>query len=93
MPLPELQPPGTPFSGPPSQPRGAPASGCLAPLTDTDLYNVQQLQAVDAAIAVLVIDLEGPLQLVLQGAPQHQVQGCHVLQEVDGVVLHREWER
>lgn len=64
---------------------------CLAPRADTDLHNVEQLQAVDTAIAVLIVDLEGPLELVLQGAPQHQVQGCHVLQEVDGVVLHWEW--
>ena len=54
---------------------------------DTALHNVQKLSAVDAAIAILVIDLEGPLELVLQGAPQHEVQGRHVLQEVDGVVL------
>lgn len=59
-----------------------------SPQTDTDLHNVQKLQAVDAAIAVLVIDLEGPLKLVFQGTPQHEVQGSHILQEVNGVVLH-----
>lgn len=87
---------------PPPQPRGPPLEGpglraqqcsrAQAPRADADLHNVEQLQAVDAAVAVLVIDLEGPLQLVFQGAPQHEVQGGHILQEVDGVVLQREWE-
>lgn len=62
--------------------------GQIAHRQDTDLHDVQQLQAVDAAVAVPVIDLEGPPELVLQGAPQNEVQGCHILQEVDGVVLY-----
>ena len=87
VPLPTPRPRGPPSAS--SVPRCPPRPH---PSADTDLHDVQQLLAVDAAIAVLVVDLEGPLELVLQGAPQHKVQGCHVFQEVNGVVLHWGWE-
>lgn len=51
------------------------------------LDDVQQLVAVDAAVAVHVVELEVPAQLVLHLAAHHQAERRHVLHEVYVAVL------
>lgn len=59
----------------------------VLPLLGSNLDDVEQLVSVDAAVAVHVVELEVPAQLVLHLAAHHQAERRHVLHEVDVAVL------
>lgn len=52
----------------------------------TDLDDLQHLHAGDLAVAVQVVHVEGPVQLLLEAAPGGDGQGADELPEVDGAV-------
>lgn len=54
------------------------------------LNNFQQLRFIYAAIPILVIHFECPPQLVFQFPSQDKVQGSHILQKIDGVILEKQ---
>ena len=56
-------------------------------LTHAYFKHMFHFPPVQTAVAIAVVHLEGPLQLVLQLPSEHQVDGGHVLHEVNLVVL------
>lgn len=67
----------TPRSGPRPGGPGQPS---------TDLDDLQHLHAGDLAVAVQVVHVEGPVQLLLEAAPGGDGQGADELPEVNGAV-------
>lgn len=53
----------------------------------TYLDDFQQLGFIYAAVPILVVHLERPPQLVLQLPPQNEIQGSHIFQKINGVIL------
>lgn len=56
----------------------------------THFDDVQQLSPVDAAIAIHVVELEIPPELLVHLPLQHQAQSCHILHEIDVAILKTE---
>lgn len=50
------------------------------------LYDLQHLHPRDLAVAVQVVHVEGPVELLLEAAPRGDGQGADELSEVDGAV-------
>lgn len=60
---------------------------CSRPFPQTHINYGSQLAPVHVAVIVFVVHLEGPAQFVLQVSPENEIQRCHKLQEIYGVVL------
>lgn len=65
-----------------AQSRGLPR----CPTARAHLDDLQHLHARDLAVAVQVVHVEGPVQLLLEAAPGRDGQGADELSEVDGAV-------
>lgn len=73
-------------------PRGLPAVPTAAPVLTTPqgplphLNDLQHLHAGDLAVAIQVVHVEGPVQLLLKAAPGGDGQGTDELSKIDGAV-------
>lgn len=63
-----------------------PTARAAARRARTHLDDLQHLHARDLAVAVQVVHVEGPVQLLLEAAPGRDGQGTDELSEVDGAV-------
>lgn len=57
------------------------------PFPQTHIDYGSQLAPVHVAVVVFVVHLEGPAQFVLQVSSENEIERCHKLQEIYGVVL------
>lgn len=59
---------------------------CMPALSEPHLNDLQHLQSCDAPVAVQIVHLKGPVELLLEAATGGDRQGADELPEVDGAV-------